>query len=190
MSRASSRRVAIEVHQSAHRRRRDRHAAGALADDRRHRREQHGRACDRKSRIGQAEAVDPRDLVEKPDHLAECEQDADHQHADDQRVEARIGHERHDDLLVQHDDDQAAQDQKHHHPDEEDPGRGQFEGVEVSRHVGSALKPMLGRQYGTAAARSDRRESSANPAASACSSLSTPRATASAADDASSRCRR
>ena len=41
---------------------------------------------------------------------------------DDQRVEARIGHEGDDDLLVQHDHDEAAQDQEHQHPDQEDPG--------------------------------------------------------------------
>ena len=122
MSRASSRRVAIEsisprivVGEIAVRPR-------ALAEDRRHRGEQHGRARDREARIGEAEAVDPGDFGKQPDHLAEGEQDADDQHRDDQRVQARIGHERDHDLLVQHDQHEAAQDQEHHHPDQEDPG--------------------------------------------------------------------
>ena len=53
---------------------------------------------------------------------------------DDQRVEARIGHEGDLDLLVQHEGDQPAEDDEHHHPDQEDAGRGQFERVEFFGH--------------------------------------------------------
>ena len=101
---------------------RDRGAPGAVAEDRRHRGEQHGRARDREAGIGKAERVHPRDFGEQADHLPEREQDADHHHGDDQRVQTGIRHEGDHDLLVQHDDDQAAQDQEHHHPDEKNPG--------------------------------------------------------------------
>ncbi len=122
MSRASSRRVAIEsikprivVGEIAVRPARSPRivAIGASST---------GGRADREARVGEAEAVDPADLGKQPDHLTEREQDADHQHGDDQRVQARIGHEGDHDLLVQHDHDQAAQDQEHHHPDQEDPG--------------------------------------------------------------------
>ena len=90
---------------------------------RRHRREQHRRALDREPRIGEPEAVDPVHLREQPDHLPERQRDADEEHADDQRIEARIGEERGPDLPVEHDHDERAQDQEHHHPDQKDPGR-------------------------------------------------------------------
>ena len=85
--------------------------------ERRHRREQHRRALDRKAGVGEPEAVDPVDLGEQPDDLPEGQHDADGEHADDQRVEARIGEERGPDLPVEHDHDERAQDQEHHHPD-------------------------------------------------------------------------
>ena len=102
--------------------------------DRRHRRQQHRRPLDREAGIGEAEAVDPGDLGEQPDHLPERQHDADQQHADDQRVEAGIGEEGGPDLPVEDDDDQRAQDQEHQHPDQKDPGRGKLERVEVLRH--------------------------------------------------------
>ena len=75
---------------------------------------------------------------------------------DDQRVQPGIGHEGDQDLLVQHDHDEAAQDQEHHHPDQEDPGRGQFERVEISRHggvrVASVSARAIARKDGTDAA--------------------------------------
>ena len=43
----------------------------------------------------------------QPDHLVERQHDADQQHADDQRVEPRIGEEAVQDLRVQHDGEQA-----------------------------------------------------------------------------------
>ena len=97
-------------------------AAGALAEDRRHRGEQHGGLGDREAGVGEAEAVDPGDLGEEADHLPEREQDADEQHRDDQGIQARIGHEGGDDLLVQHEQHEPAQDQEHQHPDQENPG--------------------------------------------------------------------
>ena len=64
------------------------------AEDRRHRREQHRRAIDREAGIGEAEIVDPGDFRIEPDHLPERQDDADQQHAEDQPVQAGIGHER------------------------------------------------------------------------------------------------
>ena len=81
------------IEEAAHHLRRDRHAAGAVAEDRRHRRQQHRRALDREAGVGEAEAVDPVDLGEQPDDLPERQQDADQQHAEDQRIEAGIGQE-------------------------------------------------------------------------------------------------
>ena len=81
------------IEDAAHDLRRDRHAADAVAEDRRHRRQQHRRPVDREAGIGEPEAVDPGDFGEQPDHLPERQQDADQQHADDQAVEAGIGHE-------------------------------------------------------------------------------------------------
>ena len=122
------------IEDAAHHLRGDRHAADAVAEQRRHRRQQHRRALDREAGIGEPEAVDPVDLGEQPDHLPEREQDADQQHADDQRVEAGIGEEGRPDLLVEHDHDERAQDQEHQHPDQKNPGRGQLERIEVLRH--------------------------------------------------------
>ena len=122
------------VENAAHGLRRNRHAADAVAEDRRHGREQHRRALDRDPRVREPEAVDPRDLGKEPDDLAERQQNADHQDADDERVERRIGAEGDPDLLVENDDDQAAKDQEHQHPEQKDPGRCELEGIEVFRH--------------------------------------------------------
>ena len=85
-----------------------------------------GLPLDRQAGIGDAEIVDPGDLGIEPDHLPERQDDADQQHRADQRVEAGIGEEGGDDLLVEHDHDQRAQHQEHQHPHQENPGRGQF----------------------------------------------------------------
>ncbi len=122
VSRASSRRVAIEIQEAAHHLRRDRHATGPVAQDRRHRRQQHRRAFDREAGIGEAEPIDPVDLGEQADDLPERQHDADQQHAEDQRVEARIREESGPDLAVKHDGDQRHQDHEHQHPDQKDPG--------------------------------------------------------------------
>ena len=126
--------MAIEVEDAAHGLRRHRHAADAVAQDRGHRRQQHRRPLDRDARIGEPEAVDPGHLGKQPDHLPERQDDADQQHADDQRVERRVGLERDQDLRVDDDDDQAAQDQKDQHPHQKDAGRGNLERIDVSRH--------------------------------------------------------
>ncbi len=116
---------------------RDRHPPGALAaEDRRHRRQQRRVPLDRKAGIGDAEIVDPGDFRIEPDHLPERQDDADQQHRADQRVEAGIGEEGDDDLLVEHDHDQRAQHQEHQHPHQEDPGRGQFGQFDLHRGAG------------------------------------------------------
>ena len=116
---------------------RDRHPPGALAaEDRRHRRQQRRVPIDRKPGIGDAEIVDPGDFRIEPDHLAERQDDADQEHQADQRVEAGIGEEGRDDLLVEHDHDQRAQHQEHQHPHQENPRRGQFGEFDLHRGAG------------------------------------------------------
>ena len=66
---------------------RDRHPPDAVAEERRHRREQHRRALDLDAGLGDAEGVDPADLREEAEDLPEGEDDADQQHGDDDRVE-------------------------------------------------------------------------------------------------------
>ena len=90
----------------------------------------------------EAEAVHPGDLGEQPDDLAEREQGADQENADDECVEARIGEEGGPDLAMQHRRHEAAQDQKHQHPHQEDAGRGELERVDVSRH-GVVARPSV-----------------------------------------------
>ncbi len=51
---------------------------------------------------------------------------ADAQHADDQRVQPRIGEEGLKDLALQHERDEHAQNDEHQHPDKEDAGRGEL----------------------------------------------------------------
>ena len=68
------------VEDRAHGLRRDRHAADAVAEERRHRGEEHRRALDLDAGLGDAEGVDPANLREEPQHLAEGEADADEQH--------------------------------------------------------------------------------------------------------------
>ncbi len=117
---------------------RDRHAAGALAaQDRCHRRQQR-RALpfDGEAGIGDPEIVDPGDLGIEPDHLTKRQNDADRQHRADQRVEAGIGEEGRDDLLVEHDHDQRTQHQKDQHADHENPRRGQFCQFDLHRGAG------------------------------------------------------
>ena len=113
--------VRDRIHQAAHGLRGHRHAADAVAQDRRHWREQHRRALDRKAGIGEPEAVDPGDLGKQPQHLAEGEQDADQQHADDQGVEPGIGEECIFDLAIEDHHHQHADGEEDHHPHQEDP---------------------------------------------------------------------
>ncbi len=122
------------VEDAAHHLLGDRHAPDAVAEDRRHRRQQHRRALDREPRIGEPEAVHPVHLREQAGDLPERKHDTDEERADDERIEARIGEERDPDLLVEHDHDQRAQDQEHHHPDQKNPGRRKLEWIEVLRH--------------------------------------------------------
>ncbi len=70
----------------------------------------------------------------QPDHLPERQDDADQQHADDQRVEAGIGHEGRPGSAGAGRRRPGAEDQEHQHPDQKDAGRGKFERIEVSRH--------------------------------------------------------
>ena len=93
--------------------------AGAVAQHGRHRREQHRRAFFRGAgRIGDAEIVDPGNFGIEPEHLAERIDNADQEHADDQRVKAGIGHEAVPDLLrlpIEDDGEQHGKDEKERH---------------------------------------------------------------------------
>ena len=64
----------------------------------------------------------------------EREHDADEKDTDDQSVKPRIGHERVEDLMLEHEGDQAAKDQEHQHPDNKDAGRTEFGLIERVRH--------------------------------------------------------
>jgi hypothetical protein len=85
--------------------------------------------------IGDTEIVHPGHFRIEPDHLPERQDDADQEHRADQRVEAGIGKERGNDLLVEHDRHQCAQHQEHQHPHQENPGRGQF--AQFDLHFGA-----------------------------------------------------
>ena len=141
----------------------DRHPPGALAaEDRGHRRQQRRVPLDGQTGIGDAEIVDPGDLGIEPDHLPERQDDADQQHRADQGVEAGIGEEGDDDLLVQHDHHQGAQHQKHQHPHRKIRGEDNLVSSISMAERGEAFWGIAGvilaksrvraRQYGTAAA--------------------------------------
>ena len=128
------------IQDAAHHLGRDRHAAEPVAEQRRHRRQQDRRPLDRDAGIGQPEAVDPGDFGEQPQHLPERQQDADHQHAEDQAVQARIGHEGAENLPVQHHADQAAEHQKYQHPHKKNARRGELVGIEFASHRWQAFQ--------------------------------------------------
>ena len=78
--------------------------------------------------VGLPERVDPADLGKQPHHLPDRQHDADERHADDQAVEARIGHEGVDDLPVEDEGHKPCQNQEDRHADQIDPrwGKGLF----------------------------------------------------------------
>ena len=116
---------------------RDRHPPRAFtAQDRRHWRQQGRAPVECQARIRYPEIIDPGHFGIQPHHLPERQDDADHQHAADQRVEAGIGEERGHDLLVEHRHHQRAQHQEHHHPHQKDPGRGQLGQFDLHRGAG------------------------------------------------------
>ena len=79
-----------------------------------------GGAIDGEPRIGKAEIVYPGDFGIEAQHLPHRQQNSDRFHADDERVQARIGHESDFDLLVQHEGNQPDQDDEDQHPEQED----------------------------------------------------------------------
>ena len=87
--------------------------------------------------IGDAEIVDPADLRIEPQHLAERVDDADHEHADDQRVQAGIGHEAVPELLrlaVEDDGEQDGEDEEEAHAPQENLRAGELHLVSDRRH--------------------------------------------------------
>ena len=113
------------IHDRAQRRGGKRQHARAVAQHRRHRRQQHRLMRYGKARIGDAEGVDPADLRIEPRHLPEGIEDAERQHTDDQPVEARIVHEAVDQLLVQDGRQEGDEGEEDQHADEEDARRRQ-----------------------------------------------------------------
>ncbi len=93
---------ADRVENAAHGHLRNGHAADAVAEQRRHRRQQHRRLAHFEAGIGDAEAVHPLHFRREARDLAEGEDDADEQHAEDDAVEARIIEEGGPDLPVEH----------------------------------------------------------------------------------------
>ena len=124
------------VQQMPHRLLGNRHSPRALAaEDSSHRRQQFRTAFDRQPGIGDAEIVDPGHLRIEPDHLPERQDDADQEHPPDQCVEAGVGKEGCDDLLVEHNHHQRAQHQEHQHPHQENSGRRQL--AQFDLHFGA-----------------------------------------------------
>jgi hypothetical protein len=67
--------------------------------------------------------VHPGDFGKQPHDLPQAEHDAHGEHAEDQAVEARVGHVGGGDLAIQDQGDEARQDQEDHHPHEIDARR-------------------------------------------------------------------
>jgi hypothetical protein len=97
--------------------------AGAVAQHRRHRREQDRGLVDREPGIRNPEAVDPLDLRIEPQHLAKGVNDADKEDADDQAVQAGIRKKAVPDLLcltIEDDGEKHGEDQEERHAPEKD----------------------------------------------------------------------
>ena len=114
---------------------RGRQAARACAgvEQRRHRPEQ-ARLTHSSPPSTANQRIDPVDFAEQPEHLAEGEQRADRQHAENQAVEAGIGGEGEEDLLVENEDGEADQNQKRRHADEKDARRSEEANGPIGRH--------------------------------------------------------
>ncbi|WP_416898209.1 MAG: hypothetical protein ACMVY4_00250 [Minwuia sp.] len=118
MSRLSSSRAPIEVQQRAHRRRRQAHLALLLLQHGRQRRHHGRRGLHRQARLVAAVGVDPAHRGAQRQHLTQDIADTDQQHADDQTVQDRVGHEGGDDDLMQH-----ADNGDHEHQKDQDAGQ-------------------------------------------------------------------
>ena len=126
------------VEQRAHRAGGQRQMPGAVVQHGGHRREQRRRGLvGGDAGIGDAEIVDPVDLGIEPQHLAERIDDADHQHADDQRIQAGIGQEAVAELsglAVEDDREQHGEDEEQAHAPQEDLRAGELHLVSDRRH--------------------------------------------------------
>ena len=142
MSRASSRRAAIESRMPRIILRGDRHAPDAVAQQDRHGASSTGGRST--ARPGSASRNPLTQLTPKqPDDLPEGKRNADAEHADNQRIKSGIGEERSPDLLVEHHHHERAQDQEHRHPDQKNPGRRQLEWIDILRHGDEISGPSL-----------------------------------------------
>jgi hypothetical protein len=111
------------VEQRAHGAGGERQMAGAVAQHGGHGRKQDRTLVRGEAGIGDAEIVDPVDLGVEPEHLTERINDADQKHADDQRVQAGIGHEAVAELsglAIEDDRQQDGQNEEQAHAPEKD----------------------------------------------------------------------
>ena len=84
-------------------------------EHRRHRREQIGAWATLSPGLRAGQRIDPVDFAKEPDYLAEGEQRADRQHAEDEPVEPRIGAESERDLLIENQNDKSDQREERRH---------------------------------------------------------------------------
>ena len=144
MSRFSSRRVEIESRierqvevESAKLSARSRSSVAIGATSR-------GGVCS-KFGLAAAEGIDPAHFRHQADDVAHRHGDADDEHADDQPVQAGIGHEGVRHLAVEDERHKRRDDQEDDHPDQEDPRTRKHIGVEVAGHRSSSTKRAMSR---------------------------------------------
>ncbi len=117
--------------------------ARARGEHRRHWREQQGHG-NAPPGLRARQRIDPVDFAKEPDYLAEGEQRADRQHAEDQPVETRVGAESERDLLIENENDKSDQREERRHAHQKNTrGREQAD-IRICRHgtPNHALKIM------------------------------------------------
>ncbi len=100
-----------------------------LADQRAHRRKQFGRATDLFDAAGGTKGVEPADFRTQAHRLRKHQNDADGEHAENEAVEPRIGHEGGVRLPIENRCQKADEDQKQNHSPEKRCGAGQLVAV-------------------------------------------------------------
>lgn len=101
----------------------------ALADQRAHRRKQFWRTADLFDAAGSTKGIEPADFRAQAHRLRKHQNDADGQHAENEAVEPRIGHEGGVRLPIENGRQKADEDQKQNHRPEKRCGAGQLVAV-------------------------------------------------------------
>ena len=78
--------------------------------------------------------VDPVDFAKEPDDLAEGEQRADRQHAEDEPVETRVGAESERDLLIENENDKSDQREERRHAHQKNTRGCEQADIRICRH--------------------------------------------------------